>query len=150
LDKGIAVTATPQARNTINRDGRPPCEGYGTCIPLCPIRSKYESKFHVDKAIELGAKLWTKTIVTSLELLDANTPQRVVRANFKRWDNTTGSVRGKLFILAANGIETPKLLLMSRQAGAPFGLANNSSSEPDKPGLVGRNLMDHPLKASYA
>jgi choline dehydrogenase-like flavoprotein len=40
-------------------------------------------------------------------------------------------------VLAANGIGTPRLLLNSRSARFPDGLANRS-------GLVGRNLMFHP------
>jgi choline dehydrogenase-like flavoprotein len=40
-------------------------------------------------------------------------------------------------VLAANGIGTPRLLLNSRSAQFPDGLANRS-------GLVGRNLMFHP------
>ena len=40
-------------------------------------------------------------------------------------------------MLAANGIGTPRLLLLSAHAGAPDGLANSS-------GLVGKRLMLHP------
>ena len=46
-------------------------------------------------------------------------------------------VTGKTFILAANGIESPKLLLLSASDKFKNGLANNSD-------MVGRHLMDHP------
>ncbi|MDI7047764.1 choline dehydrogenase, partial [Escherichia coli] len=46
-------------------------------------------------------------------------------------------VTGKLFVLAANGIETPKLMLMSTSDKFPHGIGNSSDQ-------VGRNLMDHP------
>jgi choline dehydrogenase-like flavoprotein len=46
-------------------------------------------------------------------------------------------VTGKHFVLAANGIETPKLLLISADERHPAGIANSSDQ-------VGRNLMDHP------
>ena len=46
---------------------------------------------------------------------------------------------GKIIVLAANGIETPKLLLMSADEKEPKGLANSS-------GQVGRNFMDHPMR----
>src|SRR5262245_38675411 len=42
----------------------------------------------------------------------------------------------QIYVIAANGIETPRLLLMSRNQIAN-GIANSS-------GMVGRNLMDHP------
>jgi choline dehydrogenase-like flavoprotein len=45
--------------------------------------------------------------------------------------------RARAVVLAANGIGTPRLLLNSRSARFPDGLANRS-------GLVGRNLMFHP------
>ena len=52
-------------------------------------------------------------------------------------------VAGKLFVLAAHAIESPKLLLMSRGERHPHGLANSSDQ-------VGRNLMDHPTQLSWA
>ena len=45
--------------------------------------------------------------------------------------------KARAVVLAANGIGTPRLLLNSRSARFPDGLANRS-------GLVGRNLMFHP------
>jgi choline dehydrogenase-like flavoprotein len=135
------LTATPQARNTREYDGRRACEGYSTCIPLCPSGAKYESLFHVEKAVKQGAKLLAKTIATRLEV-DGGSPPQVVRAHYKTWDKVEGSVRGKLFIVAANGIETPKLLLMSNKE-QQNGVANGSQ-------LVGCYLMDHPLKGAYA
>ena len=46
-------------------------------------------------------------------------------------------VTGKIFVIAANGIETPRLLLNSPDHRFKAGIANAS-------GQVGRNLMDHP------
>ncbi len=43
-------------------------------------------------------------------------------------------------VLAANGIGTPRLMLLSKSERHPHGLANSS-------GLVGRNLMFHPCAA---
>ena len=50
----------------------------------------------------------------------------------------TQRVRSSLVILACNGIGTPRLLLNSANKNFPNGLANSS-------GLVGKNLMLHPL-----
>ncbi|MCX8226717.1 MAG: GMC family oxidoreductase, partial [Sulfitobacter sp.] len=50
---------------------------------------------------------------------------------------------GKVVVVAAHAIETPRLLLNSAQEGAENGIANSSDQ-------VGRNLMDHPTKLSWA
>src|SRR5262249_11400978 len=52
-------------------------------------------------------------------------------------------VSGRIVLLAANAIESPKLLLASAGAGIPNGVANTSDQ-------VGRNLMDHLQKAVLA
>src|SRR4029077_17925105 len=46
------------------------------------------------------------------------------------------SVRASMVVLCANGIGTPRMLLMSAQKGHPDGLANGN-------GLVGTHLMHH-------
>jgi choline dehydrogenase-like flavoprotein len=46
-------------------------------------------------------------------------------------------VRGRHFVVAANGMGTPRLLLMSSSSRHPQGLGNGS-------GLLGKNLMLHP------
>ena len=45
--------------------------------------------------------------------------------------------KARIVVMAANGVGTPRLLLNSRSALFPDGLANGS-------GLVGKNLMFHP------
>ena len=57
--------------------------------------------------------------------------------HYKDPTGRTTRVSGKLFVLAANGIETPKLMLMSASDTFPRGIGNRSDQ-------VGRNLMDHP------
>src|SRR5205823_12881057 len=50
----------------------------------------------------------------------------------------SGSVKARVYVIAANAIETPRLLLMSKNGGRTArGVANTSD-------MVGRNLMDHP------
>jgi choline dehydrogenase-like flavoprotein len=51
--------------------------------------------------------------------------------------NPDNRITGKTFIVAANGIESPRLLLLSTSAAFPHGLANSRD-------MVGRHLMDHP------
>ena len=51
--------------------------------------------------------------------------------------------RARAIILCANGVGTPRLLLMSGGSRHPDGLANSS-------GLVGKRLMMHPLASVLA
>ncbi len=53
-----------------------------------------------------------------------------------RWRGADITLRGKKIVLAAGALQTPNLLLRSRSAIWPNGLANGS-------GMVGRNLMRH-------
>ena len=43
----VRVLATPAARNSRPYDGRPPCAGNSSCIPICPIGAKYDGYVHV-------------------------------------------------------------------------------------------------------
>lgn len=137
----LRVTTVPQARNSEDGfDGRPQCDGHASCIPLCPIKAKYEALFHVEKAIASEAVLLAPALVTRLEVDENGLVFTVFY--IRPPDRTEVSVTGRIVILAANAIEIPKILLLSNQQRAA-GLANSS-------GLVGRYLMDHPIKMSYA
>jgi choline dehydrogenase-like flavoprotein len=126
------VRSTPSARNSAIYDGRPPCAGNSICVPICPIGAKYDGQVHVDKAIGAGATLRERCVVTALH---ADADGSVHRVDFKTYDGVQHTVSGRVVVLAANAIETPKLLLMS-------GLANSSDQ-------VGRNLMDHLAKSTF-
>ena len=59
------------------------------------------------------------------------------------WLDNTGAQhrqRAQVIVLCANGVGTPRLLLLSDSPSHPQGLANSS-------GLVGRNLMPHPNRS---
>ncbi len=128
---GLTLKVFPQFRNTIYYDGRPPCCGSASCIPICPIGAKWDASFHADKAKERGARLEVNAVVTQIEL-DAR--RRVSSLRFLRPDRSQGEARAKIYVIAAHAIETPRLLLISRSERAPNGIANGA-------GMVGRNLM---------
>ncbi len=134
------VRATPQGRNSVDRGERPACCGNASCIPVCPIQAKYDATVHVSLAEKSGAALYAQTTATRVEL-GAN--RRISAIRFKRWDGSEGEATGKIFVLAAHGIEIPRLLLNSRSEAVPNGVANSSDQ-------VGRNLMDHPAQLSWA
>lgn len=130
----LKVNTVPHAINSREYKDRPACDGHTSCVPLCPIKARYEAIIHVDKALKAGAVLRSQCVVTQLELDDDK--KKVKRVKYRSWDGDEYWVSGRIVVLAANGIENPRLLLLS-------GAANSSDA-------VGRYLMDHPIKQSYA
>ncbi|HEY5863532.1 MAG TPA: GMC family oxidoreductase [Casimicrobiaceae bacterium] len=128
---GLTMAPFPQARNTIGRDGRPPCCGNASCVPICPIGAKYDGGMHVAKAEAAGARVIPLAVAHRV-IVGAD--GRVFAIRFLRPDGSEGEARGKVFVIAAHTIETAKLLLMSRDPLHPSGVANSSDQ-------VGRNLM---------
>jgi glucose dehydrogenase len=128
--KVLHVRATPQARNSKDYDGRPSCKGNSNCIPLCPIQAKYDATVHLKKAIAHGVKLRMGCVVTQLE---TDATGRITTVNYKNWRSANKQeehkISASIVVLAANAVETAKLLLISN-------LANRSDQ-------VGRNLTDH-------
>jgi choline dehydrogenase-like flavoprotein len=134
LGRSVRVLATPAARNSLLYDGRPACAGNASCVPLCPIQAKYDATVHVKKAVDAGAELRQRCVAIGI---DADASGTITAVRYKRWDNAeVEKVSGRFVVLAANAIESAKILLMS-------GLANDSDQ-------VGRNLMDHPQKSAFA
>ena len=137
---GFEVRATPQARNSVAHDGRPACRGSASCIPLCPVGAKYDAGMHVAKAERLGVAVHDRATATVVETASDN---HVAGIRFQRPDGSAGRARGRLYVLAAHAVETPRLLLHSRSDRNPNGVANRSDQ-------VGRHLMDHPIQLSWA
>ncbi|HZH52705.1 MAG TPA: GMC family oxidoreductase [Microvirga sp.] len=149
LDKAFAralegsayeVRATPQGRNSQDRDERPSCCGNSSCIPVCPVGAKYDATVHVERALKSGATLYDRTTATFVE---TGPDGRIAAIRVKRPDGSEGRAVGKVFVIAAHAVETPRLLLNSRSEAMPRGVANGSDQ-------VGRNLMDHPTQLSWA
>jgi choline dehydrogenase-like flavoprotein len=138
----LRVTTVPQAKNSDEYDDRPACDGRSSCIPLCPIDAKYEARIHVERAKRKGVELRARSVVNYLEPLARGRGWRVQyrpwhwRDGRARRDGGDRTVSAAIVVVAANAIETPKLLLMSP--------VDNRS------GQIGRNLMDHPGLIAYA
>lgn len=132
---GLELLETPQARNSVEGfQGRSICCGNAMCIPVCPVQAKYDATVHTDIAEAAGAELTENAMVSKVVVGDDGAITHVV---YLDPDGTEHEVTGKIFVIAANGIETPRLLLMSKSENAPNGVANSSDQ-------VGRNLADHP------
>ena len=121
---------------TRDYDGRLACNNCGPCELGCTRRSKASSDVtYWPKALDKGARIVTRAAVREITLDQAG------RANGAIWIDDDGEEhhqRANVVVLAANGVGTPQLLLLSTSGRFPEGLANSS-------GLVGRNLMLHPI-----
>lgn len=137
---GLRVRLSPHARNSVPFQNRPPCCGNNTCVPICPIGAKYDASVHARLAQNSGAQILDRAIAHRIQV---NEQDRVSAIAFKRPDGGEHTAGGRYFVIAAHGVETPRLLLMSRTERLPDGVANRS-------GQVGRNLMDHPAQVSLA
>lgn len=66
--------------------------------------------------------------------LETNGKGTVIKAHYHDIDGTDQSIEARTFVVAAQAIETSRLLLMSKNKEFPNGLANNS-------GQVGKNIV---------
>ena len=132
---GIAMHSLPKAINSESYDGRVECQGFSTCKPVCPSGAKYSGDVHVRKAEDDGARVIDRAAVQRLDLSDD--PSTLDAAVYATPDGTEYRQEARQFVLAAGGVETPRLLLLSDSKAYPDGLANSS-------GAVGRYFMDHP------
>jgi choline dehydrogenase-like flavoprotein len=128
------VVSNTTARNSRPYDGRPACCGNNSCQPICPIDAQYHGGLAADAAEAAGAKLVPNANVYKLEHDEKG---QIAAALYYDPDKVSHRVTGKTFFVAANGIESPRLMLLSASDKFPKGLANSSD-------MVGRNLMDHP------
>ena len=126
---------TAQARNSgMPYDDRPACCANNNCVPVCPVGAKYDAATALARLEAKGATITANAVVYKVETTANN---RVEAVNYFDQHKQSHRITGKLFVLACNGIETAKLLLMSANPRNPNGLANSSDQ-------VGRNMMDHP------
>lgn len=157
----VNVRSTPQARNGIPNkayDGgkgfKPTgavsvdqaeigerCQGNTNCVPICPVQAKYDARRTLFAAIGSGqVQLLAHAVASKVEVDGAS--GRVTGIVVKCYsgpgsaDHETVTLKAKSFVLAANAVETPRLMLAS-------GLHSSS-------GLMGRNLMDHMYLLTWA
>jgi len=141
----VKVRGVPAARNSQPFRNRRACAGNTNCIPICPIQAKYDPTITLNEATNSGFTDIMPRTVASEVILENN---RVSQINYIRYEGDTGSrdrgcIKAKIYIIAANAIETPRLLLMSKSGNPNInGVANSSD-------MVGRHLMDHPYYVAW-
>lgn len=107
---GLDTAPLPQARNSRAYQNRPACCGNASCVPICPIGAKYDASCHADLAERAGATVLPETPVVRLL---AGADGRIRELIYRRDPGIEASLRAEIFVLACNGIETPRLLLQS-------------------------------------
>jgi glucose dehydrogenase len=139
----LTVRSLPAARNSQPYRNRRACAGNTSCIPICPIQAKYDATITLNEATNNGAQLIDHAVASEI-MVENGLVSGINYITHKDEAKTgEGCVKATIYVIAANGIETPRLLLMSRKSGQPeSGVANSS-------GLVGCNLMDHPQYLSW-
>jgi choline dehydrogenase-like flavoprotein len=120
---------------TRDYDGRRACINCGPCDLGCPTGAKASTDItYWPKALAAGARLRTRARVREITI---GPDGRADGAVYHDGEGRLCEQKARAVVMAANGIGTPRLLLNSRSARFPDGLANRC-------GLVGRNLMFHP------
>lgn len=157
----LNVRTTPQARNGIPNakynGGKPPrpvgavsphqseigerCQGNTNCVPICPVQAKYDARRTLYQALGSGrVDLVTQTVAGRVQIDPDN--GRVTGIECKTYvdrespQHTVHTMRGRVYVLAANAVENARLMLASHLPGTS--------------GLMGRNLMDHAYLLTWA
>lgn len=111
------------------------CINFGSCNTGCPIGAKSSADVVFwRESLQKGVKLKTNSRVKEI-VVDAN---GLATGVYYYDQEGMKYLRAKVIVLACNGVGTPRLLLNSKSSVFPNGLGNST-------GLVGKNLMLHPL-----
>ncbi|BDD04687.1 GMC family oxidoreductase [Aureibacter tunicatorum] len=122
------------------------CQGNTNCTPLCPVQAKYDARKTLAEALknhsenEFLTDLLVHAVASKVVIDKDNGRVKEIDCKIYEDINSNGyetiKIKGKVFIIAANAIESARLMLAS-------GLQCSN-------GLIGRNLMDHPFLLNWA
>ena len=113
-----------------------PCTQRAACMWGCVEGAKGSVDLtHWPQNIQRGVRLITGARVRKLEV---NSAGLVTGAVYVDREGKEHFQNAAITVLAANGIGTPRILLLSASSKSPNGLANSS-------GLIGKRLMLHPF-----
>lgn len=131
---GMNPGVTPRAILSKDKDDRSKCYYSNYCGSYgCSSGAKGSAReAFINPALKTGnLTILSECFVTKLNEKD----KKVVSATYiDKKDKKTKTIKAKLFVVAAQAIESSRLLLNSRSKNFPNGLANNSNQ-------VGKNLL---------
>lgn len=123
---GLTLELAAQAKNSRPYNGRPKCVAYSVCN-ACPNGARYSADFHIRKIENLdNCTLLTETVARRI---DVNNSGKVTAIHASGLDGREYEIKASQFIIAAHGIETPRIMLLSN-------VGNHSDQ-------VGRYLQEH-------
>ncbi|NMG74202.1 GMC family oxidoreductase [Aromatoleum diolicum] len=125
----------PMAINSQAYDGRPACQVIGFCMQGCKIGAKWSTAYtEIPRALKTGrVELRPESMVLQVQHDKSGKVSGVLYADK---NGNKHLQKARLVAVAANSIESPRLLLNSASSIFPNGLANSS-------GQVGKNYMAH-------
>lgn len=126
---------------TVNHNGRAACHYCGPCHRGCITRSYFSSVNATLPVARATGRLTLRPNSVVAEVLydEDNDRARGVRV-IDAVTNEAMEFEARVLFLCASTLESTRLLLNSRSARFPTGLGNSS-------GELGRNLMDHTMRA---
>ncbi len=131
---GLHAQVAPLAIASQSYDGRVACQGYGHCFMYgCEFGAKGSTLVTmIPKAMASGhCEVRTESVALRV---DTNARGRASGIVYRDREGRERRQGARCVVLAANGAETTRLLLMSTSPAFPHGLANSS-------GNVGRYIM---------
>jgi choline dehydrogenase-like flavoprotein len=144
------ITGTPAGRNSEPYQNRRVCHGNTNCTPICPIQAKYDATVTLSFALDTGYVTILPKAVVDYITLDSDTG-KINGVHYITYDSISvpasagktgeGTATGTIYVLAAHSVENAKILLNSAKVTGK-NIANTS-------GLVGCNLMDHPMYLAW-
>jgi choline dehydrogenase-like flavoprotein len=129
------------AINSVERDNRNSCQQTGFCFQGCKWGAKWSTLYtEIPKGEATGnLEVRPQSIVQHIEHDAAGKVTGVVYVDK---DGAQQKQKARIVCVAANSLESPRLLLNSSSSKFPDGLANSS-------GQVGRNYMRHVTGSVY-
>jgi choline dehydrogenase-like flavoprotein len=131
---GFSIVKTPRAIISDSYKHRSACYYSNYCGSYaCSSGAKGSSR---EALIIPALETNNLTIITNANVIKLNTnkDKKVSSATYLTSEGNKKSINAKLFILAAQAVESSRLLLNSKDENFPYGLANNSSN-------VGKNFL---------
>ena len=131
---GLHAQPAPMAILSKPHNNRPPCMHCGFCMGFgCEANAKSSTLVTMIPLAEATGRCEIRPLSTVFRI-ETNEQGRASEVAYIDAEGAQQAQKAKAVIVAANGAETPRLLLMSESARHPDGLANSS-------GLVGKYLM---------
>ncbi len=131
----MAINSKPSA-------GRGPCQQYGFCFQGCKSGAKWSTLYVEIPAAEATGKLDLRP-QCHVARIEHDAGGKVTGVVYFDKDGKEQRQKARVVVVAANAIETPRLLLLSKSSQFPEGLANSS-------GQVGKNYQRHTTGSVYA